>query len=434
MRRASHRRAPRHRGLRVARLLLWAPPGGVRPARAARATEDEAGPELRHRTFGPHGEAHRAGSHAAAPRPRAKQASDGPGRPAILKADGAPPEGAGAPQRSERPGSDARSRAAPRVSGMATAAPVRQPRCSSCCRRSQCSGPWCSRARGAAWSRLRRLSGSPSHCASVPAGRGQCAGWASRVCSSVSSCSSGWRRCRRLRNGSPRGLVRRAPDAEVLARLGSRVRVLRRSQRARGPQLLRPLLRGAGARRILRLARGRSWPRSGTSSGWRDRGRTEGAPELARWARRWACPWSPSSPAALFLSRAYSVSLFLLVGSGDCTGRRALRNQRRAGKPTRSPILGLLAADRALVVVSVALTYVVVVSPVIEPSRLPRLRSGRRGVCTRWGKRWPALSRFEARSLWGAVGIVAGRPLLPRVVPPPRPSVGRTTTTTRTAS
>lgn len=93
-------------------------------------------------------------------------------------------------------------------------------------------------------------------------------------------------------------------------------------------------------------------------------GRTEvesdGSPDLVRWARALGLSLTGFLAGALFLSRTYSVSLFLLVGLGTALAGVAL-NTSKAPQAYSIPILALLVRTGVLVVLSVVLTYVVVV-------------------------------------------------------------------------
>ena len=86
----------------------------------------------------------------------------------------------------------------------------------------------------------------------------------------------------------------------------------------------------------------------------------EGPPELARWARALSLSLVAFLAGALFLSRTYSVSLFLLVGLGTALAGVAL-NTSEEPESYAFPMPGFVLRTGVLVVVSIILTYVVVV-------------------------------------------------------------------------
>jgi hypothetical protein len=85
-----------------------------------------------------------------------------------------------------------------------------------------------------------------------------------------------------------------------------------------------------------------------------------GSPELVRWARALGLSLLTFLAGALFLSRAYSVSLFLLVGMGTALAGVAQKNSSLP-EAYSIPVLALWVRTGALVLMSVVLTYVVVV-------------------------------------------------------------------------
>jgi O-antigen ligase len=86
----------------------------------------------------------------------------------------------------------------------------------------------------------------------------------------------------------------------------------------------------------------------------------EGSPDLVRWARAISLSLVAFLAGALFLSRTYSVSLFLLVGLGTALAGIALRTSEEP-ESYAFPLPGFVVRTGVLVVVSVVLTYVVVV-------------------------------------------------------------------------
>jgi hypothetical protein len=86
----------------------------------------------------------------------------------------------------------------------------------------------------------------------------------------------------------------------------------------------------------------------------------EGSPDLARWARSLGLSLGTFLAGALFLSRTYSVSLFLLVGLGTALAGVALKTSDEPESYT-FPVRGFLVRTGILVAVSILLTYVVVV-------------------------------------------------------------------------
>jgi hypothetical protein len=85
-----------------------------------------------------------------------------------------------------------------------------------------------------------------------------------------------------------------------------------------------------------------------------------GSPELARWARALGLSLGAFLAGALFLSRTYSVSLFLLVGLGTALAAVAL-NTSEEPESYSFPLPGFVVRTGVLVVASIILTYVVVV-------------------------------------------------------------------------
>ena len=86
----------------------------------------------------------------------------------------------------------------------------------------------------------------------------------------------------------------------------------------------------------------------------------EGPTELARWARALSLSLVAFLAGALFLSRTYSVSLFLLVGLGTALAGVALDTSEEP-ESYAFPMPGFILRTGVLVVVSIILTYVVVV-------------------------------------------------------------------------
>jgi len=86
----------------------------------------------------------------------------------------------------------------------------------------------------------------------------------------------------------------------------------------------------------------------------------KGSPELVRWARALGLSLVTFLAGALFLSRTYSASLFLLVGMGTALAGVA---QKTSEEPEAYsiPVVAFLVRTGVLVVMSVVLTYVVVV-------------------------------------------------------------------------
>jgi O-antigen ligase len=86
----------------------------------------------------------------------------------------------------------------------------------------------------------------------------------------------------------------------------------------------------------------------------------EGPSELARWATALGLSLAAFLAGALFLSRTYSVSLFLLVGLCTALAGVALETSEEPESYT-FPVRGFLARTGILVAVSILLTYAVVV-------------------------------------------------------------------------
>lgn len=82
--------------------------------------------------------------------------------------------------------------------------------------------------------------------------------------------------------------------------------------------------------------------------------------DLVRWARALGLSLVAFLAAALFLSRTYSVSLFLLVGLGTALAGVALNTSDEPGEYV-IPLSWFLVRTGAMVVLSVAITYTVVV-------------------------------------------------------------------------
>lgn len=89
-------------------------------------------------------------------------------------------------------------------------------------------------------------------------------------------------------------------------------------------------------------------------------GGPEGSTELARWARALSLSLIAFLAGALFLSRTYSVSLFLLVGLGTALAGVAIETSEQP-ESYAFPLPGFIVRTGILVVVSIVLTYVVVV-------------------------------------------------------------------------